>query len=264
VAIADLPYLHALGDGGPRSKTTAIVIHATDNTANAHDEASYATHRTDKTSAHFYVDDSSVYRALPIGNIAYGCLYHGNQISVQLELCGRSNQITAATMREAAPVVAELCHIYGLPVQKINASQVAAGVRGICGHADITAAFPQDGGDHTDPGAAFPWATFIGYVQNGEDTMSAQAESILSSLAQGLRQYTDNNGKSAVFVPVADIYNRIDWQQSVDAKLAQLASPTVTLTDADRADIAAKILAQLSIPSAADIAEELARRIGNG
>lgn len=166
VAIADLPYLHAAGDGGPRSRTVVVVIHATDNTASAAAEAEYATTRPDQTSAHFYVDDTSAYRALPLDNIAYGCLWHGNQISVQLELCGRSNQLTDATMRRAAPIVAEICARYGLPVRKVGPADVAAGVRGICGHADITAAFPQDHGDHTDPGSAFPWSTFIGYVQD--------------------------------------------------------------------------------------------------
>lgn len=167
--IDSLPYLHAAGDGGPRPVTQVVVIHATDNTAPASGEASYATRRADKTSAHFYVDDAEAYRALPLGNIAYGCLYHGNRISVQFELCGRSNRISNATMRRAAPIVAEVCARYGLPVRKLTASDVAAGAKGICGHLDITAAFPQDHGDHTDPGASFPWATFIGYVQAAAD-----------------------------------------------------------------------------------------------
>jgi hypothetical protein len=43
-------------------------------------------------------------------------------------------------------------------------------VKGICGHADITAAFPQDHGTHTDPGASFPWSTFLGYVAGTSTT----------------------------------------------------------------------------------------------
>jgi hypothetical protein len=43
-------------------------------------------------------------------------------------------------------------------------------VKGICGHADITAAFPQDHGTHTDPGANFPWSTFLGYVAGTSTT----------------------------------------------------------------------------------------------
>lgn len=167
MTLPGLPYMHAAGDGGVRQTTQVVIIHATDNTASAEDEAGYATHRPDQTSAHVYVDDDSAVQALRLDHIAYGALWNGNQISVQLELSGRSNAISDATMRQAAPIVAEICRRYNIPVRKISAAQVRAGQKGICGHADITAAFPQDGGDHTDPGAQFPWAKFISYVADG-------------------------------------------------------------------------------------------------
>lgn len=161
---SDLSFVHALGDGGARAATRVVVIHATDNTASASAEANYARIRPDKTSAHFYADDSTVIQALDTSRIAYGCLYHGNRISVQFELCGRSNQISDATMRRAAPIVARVCHEFGVPIRTVNGAGVRAGVMGICGHDAITAAFPEDGGDHTDPGSAFPWATFLSYM----------------------------------------------------------------------------------------------------
>lgn len=177
--------MHAAGDGGLRSRTQVVIIHATDNTASASSEASYATRRADQTSAHVYVDDDSAVQALRLDHIAYGALWHGNQVSVQLELCGRSDHISDATMRQAAPIVAEVCQRYGIPVRKISASQVRAGVKGICGHADITAAFPEDGGDHTDPGSAFPWPRFIDYVAAGdriqEDDMPTRSSYGLSA-----------------------------------------------------------------------------------
>jgi hypothetical protein len=163
VSIAGLPYLHAAGDGGPRTVTQMIVIHATDNTASAESEAAYATRRPDRTSAHIYVDNDSAVRALPMGNVAYGCYPTGNLRSIQFELTGLSNHISDATMRQAAPLVAEVCHAYGIPIRKIGPNELVAGTKGICGHGDVTAAWHQ--GDHTDPGASFPWSTFIGYVQ---------------------------------------------------------------------------------------------------
>lgn len=163
MSIADLPYEHAIGDGGPRSMTQMVVIHATDNTASDEAEASYATHRTDHTSAHFYDDDDSVIRALPLDHIAYGCFSIGNGRSVQFELTGLSNHISDATMRRVAPIVAEVCEIYGLPIRHVGPVELRAGDKGICGHGDVTAAWGQ--GDHTDPGSSFPWDTFIGYVQ---------------------------------------------------------------------------------------------------
>jgi N-acetylmuramoyl-L-alanine amidase CwlA len=70
----ELTFMHALGDGGIRSLSQVVVIHATDNTASAVAEASYARTRPDKTSAHFYVDDGQVIQALDTTHIAYGCL----------------------------------------------------------------------------------------------------------------------------------------------------------------------------------------------
>src|SRR2546423_1665265 len=112
---SEIPYIHAIGDGGPRSRTQVVVIHATDNTASDEAEAAYATWREDHTSAHFYVDDDSIIRGLPLDHIAYGCFPHGNAISVQFELCGGSNRITDATMRRAAPYVRQVCDFYGIP-----------------------------------------------------------------------------------------------------------------------------------------------------
>lgn len=160
--IEALPYIPALGDGGPRALTQLVVIHATDNTADAHAEAEYATRRPDHTSAHFYVDDHQAFRALPLGDIAFGCFSMGNSRSVQLELCGLSGQISDATMRSAAPLVAEVCRRYALPIEKLSPADLVAGQRGICGHADVTLAWHQ--GDHTDPGA-FNWSAFLSYVQ---------------------------------------------------------------------------------------------------
>lgn len=194
----DLTFIHARGDGGPRTRTQVICIHATDNTAGASGEAGYATRREDGTSAHFYVDDGTVIQALPIGHVAYGALYHGNEISVQYELCGRSNQISDATMRRAAFQVARDCKRYGIPIRKLTAGQIRAGERGICGHIDITAAFPEDGGDHSDPGANFPWAKFLSYVGGDME----QTDRLLAK--------TQNAGRSVGDV-LGDLSNLRDW-----------------------------------------------------
>lgn len=159
----DLVHVQAGGDGGGRSLTQMVVIHATDNTASAASEASYAQTRPDGTSAHFYVDEAQVIQALDTSHIAFGCYPMGNMRSIQFELCGLSNAISDATMRRAAPIVARVCADWGIPIRKINAADLVASVEGICGHADVTAAWHQ--GDHTDPGSSFPWGTFISYVQ---------------------------------------------------------------------------------------------------
>jgi hypothetical protein len=73
-----------------------------------------------------------------------------------------SNQLTDATLRKIASTVARVCLEWGIPIRKVTPGELAAGVKGICGHLDVTNAWGQ--GDHTDPGVGFPWATFISYV----------------------------------------------------------------------------------------------------
>lgn len=172
----DLPYVQARNYGPTRTLTQMVVIHATANTASAEAEAAYAARRTDGVSAHFYVDSDSAIQSLDTTVTAYGCFPIGNSRSVQFELCGLNNQISDATMREAAPIVARACHEFGLPIRKISPVQLRDGVKGICGHLDVTLAWGE--GDHTDPGNAFPWDRFIGYVQaasggTGGDDMPA-------------------------------------------------------------------------------------------
>lgn len=248
----DLPYEHALGDGGPRPLTTCIVIHATDNTAGAAAEASYARTRPDKTSAHFYADETEVIQALPTDHIAYGCLYHGNRISIQFELCGLSNHLTDVTLRRAAPIVARVCRDWGIPVRKITAAEVAAGVKGICGHGDITAAFPQDNGDHTDPGAQFPWSTFISYVQEGDDMTGfddaalrrlESAEAHGYAVRTGAAPDTYINGGTQTVNNGNPLWDKL---AAIEAEVKALAAGTaVTLTDAQVAAIAQQLAGQL-------------------
>lgn len=157
------PYIHAAGDGGKRTRTQLIVIHATDNNASAKNEAGYASHRPDRVSAHFYIDDTSVYQSLLTDHVAYGCYPEGNSRSIQLELCGRSNHLSGNTQKRAALVVARLCVDNNIPVKKVSPAQARAGVKGICGHGDVTRAWGQ--GDHTDPGSSFNWAGFVKLVQ---------------------------------------------------------------------------------------------------
>jgi hypothetical protein len=55
----------------------------------------------------------------------------------------------------------------------VSSDRTGNGVKGICGHLDVTYAWGE--GDHTDPGAYFPWPTFIAYVQNAANPAAAAA-----------------------------------------------------------------------------------------
>jgi hypothetical protein len=170
----DLLHEQAGGDGGVRSITQLVVIHATDNTASDEAEAGYAETRPDHISAHFYSDEDSVIQALDTDHIAFGCFPTGNSRSVQFEISGLSNHLSDASLRRVAPVVARVCQEYGLPIQHVDSLGLRNGIRGISGHLDVTYAWGE--GDHTDPGAAFPWQTFIGYVQAALNPPAPTAE----------------------------------------------------------------------------------------
>jgi|SRR5882724_2812698 len=169
---ADIPFIAAIGDGGLRSQTQMVVIHATDNTASDEAEASYATHRPDQISAHFYSDEDSVIQAVPLSHVAYGCYPTGNSRSVQFELVGLSNQLSGATLRRIAPIVRRVCDRYGIPIRHVGPADLRAGAKGICGHGDVTLAWGE--GSHTDPGTSFPWITFIGYINGSGENMYEQ------------------------------------------------------------------------------------------
>lgn len=173
-----MPFKQAKAYGPKRKVTQMVVIHATDNeraddkaTANdeaAENEAGYATHRPDGISAHLYVDDDSAVQAVDLDRITYGCFPTGNARSVQLELAGVSNRLSIGTITRAARLTAPICHHYDLPIRKLSATDLRAGRKGICGHADVTKAWntgPDSGAGHTDPGADFPWASFIKAVK---------------------------------------------------------------------------------------------------
>jgi N-acetylmuramoyl-L-alanine amidase CwlA len=148
-----------------------VIVHMTDNPngATAEQEASYAHTRTDDnpTSAHAYVDTDSEIGSVPLTSKAWAALAHGNSIGWQIELCNQAGHpIPAATIKRAAALVAKLCKLGGIPIDSLTADEVRAGKHGIAGHDDLTRAYPEDHGDHTDPKwTEAQWAAFIAQVK---------------------------------------------------------------------------------------------------
>lgn len=67
-----------------------------------------------------------------------------------------------AQLRKAAEAVAFWCRKYSIPARKITAGELRSGVKGICGHHEVSLAWGEV--NHTDPGPNFPWDVFIRYV----------------------------------------------------------------------------------------------------
>lgn len=125
-----------------------------------------------KASWHYAVDVNSVVQCVLEKDIAWAAP-GANHDGIQIELAGRAGQNAAqwhdayskSQLALAALLVAEICKRHDIPAIKLSAFQVRAGHRGLCGHIDVTRAFPERGGTHWDPGPNFPWDEFIGMVR---------------------------------------------------------------------------------------------------
>lgn len=177
--------------GPPRSFTAGrrravrfVVLHYTagsEGPTSAESGAAYDRVRLDGTSTHYFTDSlGPALQEVRDGDRAHAARYHGNEIGIQIEICG-TRQTTAqwadatsrATLETTAALTALLCRRHELPVRRLTTAQTRAAYyaapadrpKGITDHAACTAAFPEDGGDHTDVGPGFPWDWFMARVQ---------------------------------------------------------------------------------------------------
>lgn len=172
----------AWGEGRDGKAVRFIVIHYTagsERSTSAEDGAAYDQRRTDGTSTHYFVDADSVVQCVRTRDRANAARHRGNRLGIQYELCGtqqtRAKWLDAAslaTLKLAARQVARDCRKYDIPARRLSVAETRAawtdypkGPKGIVGHVDCTNAFPEDKGDHTDPGAGFPWDIFLDMVR---------------------------------------------------------------------------------------------------
>lgn len=176
--------------GPPRSYTKGrsravqyVVIHSTEGSegvTSAEAGVAYDKIRTDGTSTHIFVDADTALMEVRYSDTAHAARARGNACGIQVELCGRAGQTAAQwhdaaslpMLRLAAREVAAICEEFDLPVRRLSVAEVRAAYynppgsrpRGICGHVDVTKAYPEDQGSHTDPGPNFPWSEFLAMV----------------------------------------------------------------------------------------------------
>ncbi|MGN8245228.1 peptidoglycan recognition protein family protein [Cellulomonas soli] len=122
-----------------------------------------------KASAHVCADTDSRVRCVPDADTAWAAP-GANADGLQLELAGYARQDLAgwsdpasvAILEQGAQQAAEWVRAHGIPIRHLSVAQILAGEAGFVGHADVNAAYHRS--THWDPGASFPWDTFLARV----------------------------------------------------------------------------------------------------
>lgn len=184
----------AYGTGRDGRRAMFSVVHYTagsERNTSAEDGAAYDARRTDGTSTHYFHDPDSTVQCVRLADRANACFYHGNRLGIQHELCGTQqtraqwlDPASRAIIRRTAAQIVRDHNRLGIPFRRLTPAQVRAcwydgAPGGICGHGDVTLAFPEDRGNHTDPGDAFPWDVLfqdISEIRFGGTFMALSAE----------------------------------------------------------------------------------------
>lgn len=207
----------AFHDDGPGNlPPTRVVIHATcpvigypraSSAGMAAATASYFTSPGAGGSAHYVVDIAGEEHCVPDGHIAWHA--PPNQHSIGIEVCSEGGDYSQSYTREqwlspdvwpavirAAARTRELCGRFGIPMQRINSTDLLDSARGICGHVDVSQAWHQS--DHSDPGPGFPWPEFLAAVNGSASAPTTSKDDPMSVIPIPL----DASGNFRVLVPV--------------------------------------------------------------
>lgn len=214
-----------------RTSVQLIVIHTTEGheeADSAEDGAAYDARRTDGTSTHYFHDRNSTVQCVRTSDQAHAARTQGNRRGIQHELCGKAGQgatgwaddASQGTLRQAAKQAARDAKKWNIPIRHLTVAQVAAGTKGFCGHWDITRAFPQDDGTHTDPGTSFPWTQFLDMVRDELDILNGVN---VTSPAEVWAQDIDSSaGSYSASGALWTVLNRTGALNAMPTSLAQL------------------------------------------
>jgi N-acetyl-anhydromuramyl-L-alanine amidase AmpD len=159
-----------------RTELRLIVVHTMENPekpGTAHAVASwFAGPDAPIASAHLCIDNAEVWGCVHVKDIAFGAP-HANRDGFHIEHAGRASQgavgwadpYSEAMLGISAQEAAKMAAAYSIPVVHLTPAEIAQGLKGFCGHADVTKAYATIGG-HEDPGPDFPWDHYLEMVRD--------------------------------------------------------------------------------------------------
>lgn len=177
--------------GRKTGQPSVVFVHTTEGSegrTSAEAGAAYDARREDGTSTHFFCDQDTTVQCVRTTDEAHAARVHGNDVGVQVEVCGKAGQSSAQWADPAsAGAVEQVAHLgvalrreYGkdrFPLVNLTPAQLRARQRGWAEHKDATLAWPQDHGTHTDPGPAFPWDRLFARIRELETPKMADVMS---------------------------------------------------------------------------------------
>lgn len=248
-----------LGYRASRGRKRYIAIHNTSNSGTVRDEVSYAKHRADKTSSHYYADVVEVAQSLDTELCAnHAGSTEGNSFGIAWEFTGTNGKSRAWWMANVcwAKVAAQMardCRLYGIVPRLLTVAEMRAGkVTGFVTHDLMRLAW--GGTTHDDPGPNFPMDHLLALVRaeldggdmdTMQDALLYNASNITASLARMDDSAATKDLKTGkLSAPVKLGLVAAVKQLAVDvAELKAQRPPTA-------AEIAAELIKQLAPPPA--------------
>lgn len=172
--LPNLPFIQAKNCGPARheQRIDVVVIHSMevkDKPGTARQIAVwFGSPNAPVASAHYCIDSDEVIQCVQENVVAWAAP-GANKRGIHVELAGFAKQTSnewndeysAKVLLRARDLVFDICTRHEIPLQKLSSLDLKNGHRGICGHVDVTKAYPELKGTHWDPGPHFPWTDFM-------------------------------------------------------------------------------------------------------
>lgn len=171
--VADQDILTTNDDGVRPGPPRALCIHTQEGDSTADGLARYQLYRSAGGSYHVIIDKTGrMVRSNDDAYIPWSAGWTGNRVALHVCLTGYASWSRQqwldrpAQLDRLADWLRYNSHAYGIPLARITVEQLRGTGRGVCGHADISAAWKES--THWDPGPDFPYDEVLRRAGGGE------------------------------------------------------------------------------------------------